>query len=136
MPNKTKILVLAGVIIILLSVFNLPVLTYLQSDINGVSQMAIYGKVNLIPAILILLLLVPRWKWRGALWIIASLAGALFTPVYAQALFSVSQSVGGPAEINLSDPTFGIGMPVIWLGYVIILVGSLWDLREQREGIR
>ncbi len=136
MPNKPKILVLTGVIIILASIFNLPVLTYLQSDVNGVAQMGIMGKFNLIPTVLILLLLLPRWKWRGVLWIIAGLVGALFTPVYAQALFSVSQSLGAEAQITLSDPTFAIGMLVVWVGYVVILAGSLWDLREQREGAR
>lgn len=136
MPNKTKVVVLAGVILLALSTFNLPVLTYFVSDSTGEHTAQIMGNINILPAVLILVLLLLRWKWRGILWIAASLAGALATPIYAQALFSITQSAGSSGNMYLSDPAFGIGLIAIVLSYLVILAGSLWDLSEQRHGIR
>ncbi len=134
MPNKTKMLVLTGVILLLLAAVNLPVLTYIQADSSGQEALThIFGMINLLPAGLILLALLLKWKWRGVLWILISLAGALLTPFYASGLYYKAMTAGGSSQVSMSDPTAGIGMLAIFICYLIILAGSIWDLRVQRK---
>ncbi len=132
--EKSKLISLGGAIAVMICSF-LPVLSYTQDLGSGEYFMEVIGRQNLFIGGLLLLLMLLKWKWRGVVWLLLSIAGAAITPSFANSFYDVAKSVGSAVsgDAYYSNPSYEYGLYLTMLSYFLIAVGSVWDLNLKRR---
>lgn len=128
---KPNILVWIGAIGVLIVSYSIPVATVTDSQ----GSFSIFARPNVFVIALILLSLLMKWKWRGAVWIALSLLGAIFTPIFASTLYSVNRQLTEALGVDSTvvSSSFGIGLALVFIGYVVIIGAGIWDINLKRN---
>ncbi len=136
---KRNLIVLGGTAVVIASSLWLPVMTFTQTAPwqNGPEELTLSDRSGIFVAIVILLIMLSRRKWRGVAWIVLSVLGSVWVPVSANTLYNLGKQmlVAGDTTGTAyrGEPTLGLGMFLILAGYTIIVIGSIWDLIQKRK---
>ena len=134
---KRNLIVLGGVALLIVAGYFVPVLSFSEKK----WYMKIAETISLTSAASISMSLIILWfmqttsKWRGALWIFLSVVGPLLTIKEVQAGYAGFVSRGLRVDPNYTSgaPSYELGLYLIFLGYLIVIVGSVWDLVQKRR---
>jgi len=132
---KRNLIVLFGTAVVIVCALFVPAITYTMQNSLGSNQVSAPDSTVIIFAIVILLVMLFSWKWRGIVWIVLSIGGAIWAPVAANALYSASKAVNTAldATSTISEPSYTIGLYLIIVGFVIIVAGGVWDIVQKRK---
>jgi hypothetical protein len=134
---KSNWIVIGGIVVVIASAFFLPVISFTQqaSYINGIESVSLNERSGVLIGIVLLLLTLLKWKWRGILWIVLGVIGAIWTPTSANTLYEVGKKVGVAMDPSFvrGEPSYEIGLYVILLGYAIVIGGSIWEIIQQKN---
>jgi hypothetical protein len=138
---KRNLIVLCGVIVVIISMLFLPVITYTQKFLGvGPYQITLKESSGIVFAIMILFIMLLKWRWRGTIWIVLSIVGAIWTPTTALRFYTIGKNmmegdVRYPADFR-GPPSFNVGLYLIIAGYVIVVAGSIWDIVQKGNKYR
>ena len=95
---------------------------------------------NIAPALIIMFLLLPKWKWRSVITFALALIAGLCTPLMSIWLYSNKDQIieavvgerfiGGGSTTNLA---LSYGIIVVAVGYLIVTIGSIREINVQRR---
>jgi len=135
---RRNLIVLCGALIVFISAAFLPMITFSQQISNSApEQVDLPERTGIILAILILLVLLLKWKLRGILWIIFGIIGPLWTPMSVMTLYNVGNKVMLALDPSSSRgaPTFLPGFYLVIFGYIVVIVGAVWDIIQKRKPV-
>jgi hypothetical protein len=135
---RTKnLFIIGGVAIVFISCWFLPVMSFTQqaSWTNGTEFVSLDERSGTFIGIAILLLMFLKWKWRGVLWIVLGVIGAVWTPTSANTLYDVGKQLGVALDPNYirGGPSYEIGLFLIVIGYLVVIGGGIWDILQKNK---
>lgn len=134
---KSNWIVIGGIVVVIASAFFLPVISFTQqaSWTNGLESVSLNERSGVLIGIVLFLLMLLKWKWRGILWTILSVVGMFWTPYSANTLYKVGKDLMVAMDSNATrgEPSFEIGLYLIILGYAVVIGGSIWEMIQQKN---
>ena len=115
----TRLTVLAGAAIVAAAAWFLPIFRY-----DGILRpVEMYARVSLLAAGLLMLLALPRGRWKGAGWIFLSITGALGEWFVSYGVHHVVTSAVPGVHFGAMQPAPGLA--ALLLGYAICLMAGI-----------
>jgi hypothetical protein len=134
---KRNLIVLGGVAVLILTACFVPVLSFPEKKwyMQTTEIMRLTSTASIGIGLIILWFMQTSSKWRGVLWIFLSVIGLklTITDVQRQYAFFVSRGLKVDPNYISGRPVYEIGLYLIILGYLIIILGSVWDLIQKRR---
>ncbi len=132
---RRNLIVLGGVAILILTGQFVPVLSFPQKQwyVEPMQTTRIISAASLLVGFVILWFMQTTSKWRGVLWIVLSVLGPLLTIYDVHQQYETFISWGNRLIPNYTSgtPSYQIGLYLVLLGYLIVIIGSVWDLRQK-----
>ncbi len=134
---RRNLIVLGGVAILMVTRYFVPVLSFPEKKwyMETMETVHITSAASMGVGFLILWFMQTTSKWRGVLWIVLSVLGPKWTINDAQQRYQLFIDWGIKIDPNYTSgmPSYEIGLYLIFLGYIIVIVGSVWDIVQKRR---
>ena len=133
---RRNLIVLGGVAILMITGYYVPVLSFSEKKwyMESMETMSITSAASMTMGFIILWFMQSTSKWRGVLWIVLSILGPLWTIKDVQQRYQFFIDRGIKVDPNYINgmPSYEIGLYLVLLGYIIVIVGSVWDIVHKR----
>ena len=134
---RRNLIVLGGVAILMITGYYVPVLSFSEKKwyMESMETMSITSAASMTMGFIILWFMQSTSKWRGVLWIVLSILGPLWTIKDVQQRYQFFIDRGIKVDPNYINgmPSYEIGLYLVLLGYIIVIVGSVWDIVHKRQ---
>jgi hypothetical protein len=132
---RRNLIVLGGVAILMVAGYFAPALSFPEKKwyMDTMETMSVTSGASMAVGFIILWFMQTTSKWRGVLWIVLSVVGPILTIKEVQwsyEFFSTRPLPIDPSYVS-GEPSYEIGLYLIFLGYLIVIIGSVWDLRQK-----
>jgi len=137
-------LIIGGAILVILGSL-LPAVTWTERFQYGSSQFREDIRTgsaffNIAPALLIMLLLLLKWKSRAVITLVVAVIAAICSPLLSVWLYSntiqLAEALIGEMIVGGVSPTnmaLSFGSFVVAIGYLLVIIGSIRDIIVQRR---
>ncbi len=135
---KLNLIVLVGLLLVGLSSIFLPVITFTQKApwLSRAQAGSLSERSGLLLAVAMLVVMLLRGNRRGVLWIVLGTAGLIWTPAAVSALSESVKQVSKALDRTffVGEPSYAAGFFLVMLGYVVVILGAMWDIAQTRTG--
>lgn len=131
---RRNLIVLVGSITLMVTGYFVPVLSFPVKTWH-METINIPGAASTLVGFVILWFMQTTSKWRGVLWIFLSVIGPIWTLNEVQRQYEHIKDLGFKAYPNFTSvkPSYEIGLYLLFLGYIIVIIGSVWDIVQKRR---
>ena len=134
---KRNLIVLGGVAILIIAGYFVPVSSFPEKKwyMETMETIHITSGASISMGLIILWFMQTTSKWRGALWIFRSIVGPMLTISEVQKDYEWFINHGLRLDPNYTsgEPSYEIGFYLLLRGYIIVIVGSVWDIVQKRR---
>ena len=134
---RRNLIVLAGVAILMITGYYVPVLSFPEKKwyMETMETIRVTSAASITVGFIILWFMQTTSKWRGVLWIVLSVLGPLLTIKDAQQSYQtfIDWGIRIDPDYTSGTPSYEIGFYLVFLGYIIVIVGSIWDIVQKRR---
>ncbi len=134
---KRNLIVMGGVAILIITGIFIPAFSFLEKKWYMPAMETIYltSGASICVGLIVLWFMQSNSKWRGLLWIVLSIVGPFLTFNEFQRQYESFILRGIRIDHNYisGKPSYEIGFFLILIGYIVVIVGSVWDIVQKRR---
>jgi hypothetical protein len=132
---KRNLIIIRGVALLIITGLFIPVASFSQKAfyMHSVETTSLTNGASIGIGLIILWFMQSNSKWRGVLWILLSIVGVSLTFLSTQREYE--RIVNRELRIDPAYPygplSYDSGIYLILLGYLIVMIGSIWDIVQK-----